>query len=504
MLSELATTIMLGSGRLQSLPAHEGALGEALAKTSRLPTEQQVLAAASLLATSERAGMLPQVVAEEEVLPPCPADASPTCSVLAADVLRQILGTRPALLPEWLELAAAAGQVAPPSCLEELLEWGRRETASQAAIRTVCGMTGSWLGRLNPRWEYAIASPSDDDKQLWEEGRQPEREGLLRRLRQEDPGRARELIVEAFAVEHADCRTAFIATLETGLAAADEAFLDRALDDRSTRVTAIAASLLSRLPDSALSQRMAERLRSHLKVERKFIKGRRLVVEPPDEPFDAEALRDGLQEQGKGSGKLGKVAHRLVELVRLTPLGVWDAFDLGGPASVLMAIEGTDWRDALVQGLAVRAVAEADADWCLALLAIAPGKAVIDRRALRRALPREQREAQLASDLAEGRGKAARELLLEVLESQEEPAGPRLSRQLVASAQQAISQHKDDWQLRNVLPILGLLIAPECLSQALAGWPADHTHWTYYASQYAEFDLTIRLRTRIYEGFQHE
>ena len=79
---------------------------------------------------------------------------------------------------------------------------------------------------------------------VWETGSRAQRLGYLRRLRRADPAAARELLDRDWATLTPDERGDLVAALADGLALADEALLERALDDRRKEVREAAAGLL--------------------------------------------------------------------------------------------------------------------------------------------------------------------------------------------------------------------------------------------------------------------
>ena len=120
------------------------------------------------------------------------------------------------------------------------------------------GERGRWLAAQNPEWSWVTGTSGEGDN-VWETGDRAARLAYLRKVRETQPGRARELLISTWKVEPAEDRAAFIAVLETGLSQDDEAFLEAALDDKRKEVRRKAAALLARIPGSALVTRMTER-----------------------------------------------------------------------------------------------------------------------------------------------------------------------------------------------------------------------------------------------------
>ena len=150
--------------------------------------------------------------------------------------------------------------------MPEALAAGTRSTELRPALVAAIGERGRWLARWNRDWRWAVdALPeavggvSADAETIWQEGAAAERLAILRLVRGEDAARGREWLVAAWKQEKAEFRAEAIQVLAVGLSLADEDVLERALDDRSQGVRAAAATLLTRLPGSALLARMEER-----------------------------------------------------------------------------------------------------------------------------------------------------------------------------------------------------------------------------------------------------
>jgi Family of unknown function (DUF5691) len=327
-----------------------------------------VLDAAALLDIARRAaGLAPTPV---ELPDPAPPDSAPELSRSAGAILREVLYRRAdrELAAQLLRAVADAGRVAPAPMLPELLELAARDGSVRGSVAALLGERGRWLAQHRPEWlRVADAQPvASDDPDVWETGRLPERLAWLTELRQHDPDAARDLLVSGWIRETADDRVRFLAALRTGLGAADEPFLEAALDDRKAEVRQRAARLLAGLPGSAFTTRAAQRARDVLRLERRGLR-RRIVVTLPQPPDDV-AVRDGLRTASPYPS-IGDRAWHLVQLLAAAPLPMWTD-TLGADPDTLadLEIEGgfgaevhAGWR------LATRR--ERDPAWAQALLA---------------------------------------------------------------------------------------------------------------------------------------
>ncbi|MFF1656346.1 DUF5691 domain-containing protein [Streptomyces sp. NPDC058255] len=376
---ELVTVAMLGTERRTPpgwAPGREAPV--ALLDASAVETLRQ------------RAGVRPARAAT----PPEPAarDPRPALPPAAARRLAMLLADRPGtggggrrgtapdlmeLLPQWLTLANARGFAAPPESLPALLDAARGRTDLRAAALAFAGPRALWLARLNQEWRFALRSspgggsalpgPEDAERvqQLWQEGLFAERVALLSAIRAKDPDAARELLASTWPTERAEDRLMFLDSLRSGLCAADEPFLERALADRSRNVRATAAELLSALPASALAARMAARAGSCVAVDRTRDTPT-IVVEAPHE-CDGGMERDGVVP--KAPAGRGERSWWLGQLVEAAPLGTWPE-RLGGrtPEEVVGLPVADDWRGELHAAWCRAAVRQRDPGWSRALL----------------------------------------------------------------------------------------------------------------------------------------
>lgn len=406
---DLVTTALLGTDRRPSL------------------TPEQLLDEAALQTVRRRAGLLPAPA----TTPPTPAaaDPRPPLPPLARNRLALLLADRPGtgttrrgatpdlleLLPQWLATANSHGYAPPPELLPALLDAARGRTDLRPGALTFAGPRALWLARLNPDWKFALRAapgsgaalpPPDEPEQiqrLWEEGLFAERVALLAALRDHDPEAARALLKSTWSTERAEDRLMFLDSLRTGLADADEPFLERALADRSRNVRATAAELLSALPRSALAGRMADRALSCVALDRTT---GTVVVEAPHE-CDAAMERDGMV--AKPPAGRGERSWWLGQLIEAAPLDRWPA-RLGGrtPREIVALPVADDWRGELHAAWCRAAVRQRDTGWSRALLgtptapdAAGPGAVSLAERAkLLAALPAAERAEWVAGFIA--------------------------------------------------------------------------------------------------------
>ncbi|NEP17050.1 MAG: hypothetical protein F6J97_09095 [Leptolyngbya sp. SIO4C1] len=376
----VVATALIGTDRQRPLPpTGDSSLAQWLAQLDWQSPEKALLDAVSALALHRQVGTLPQTTSES--LPSgCSLEDWPPCSAETSQHLVRILTQWKALhplLPELLELMAAAQQRLPEVFLPKLLQTGAAEAAYRDQTLAVVGRRGHWLAQQNPDWAYATFDRCDPLASV--HAQTPAvRAVLLQQWRQQDPAAARDVIA-ARSGEPAKERERLLTTLQTGLSNADEPFLEATLDDRSQPVRQLAADLLAQLPESRLAQRMAERAQACMQLSHTRKKFSLTIVPPQTIP--ADWTRDGIPH----SKKAGKRAEALTQLIGRTPLSAWSE----EPAALIAAAQENHWQSALLQGWAKAAVRQNNAAWAEALLDAdyAAAKPDLSRTALLAAMP---------------------------------------------------------------------------------------------------------------------
>ena len=362
-----------GAPRHPELPPE--LLAAALVGTDRRPFagEGSLLDAAAVALLRQRAGVLPG--GGHTPVPAAPPETTAPLPAPAGVRLQRILdGSVPGgaqlaqeLLIQWLDAAAGHGGHVPPVALPALLDAGRRNAVVRPALARVAGARGRWLAGLRDDWRWLHEQAAGDPGATgtdWHTGTAGERLSHLTALRATDPDGGRELLESTWAQESSDDRARFLAALATGLSAADDPFLERALDDRRKEVREAALELLRRLPGSALTRRMAERARTAVRREHRRFGADRLLVTPPEE-LDTALRRDGVA--ATPARGIGISAWLLEEVLAGAPLDVW-----ADPATMVQLARGNDWESPLLHGWAKAAVAQHHATWAAVLLREVP------------------------------------------------------------------------------------------------------------------------------------
>jgi hypothetical protein len=141
------------------------------------------------------------------------------------------------------------------------------------------------------------------------------------------------------------------------------------LDDRSTNVKYAAASLLARIPDSALSKRMLMRADALLSFEKKMLKKSKLHVAPvPGDPkeLDEQWKRDGLNPAVVKNAKIFQ--QELGRIISFVPLSHWTERFESTPEDLLSTLRDLSEKDALLSGWSQALFLHNDKEWIGPLL----------------------------------------------------------------------------------------------------------------------------------------
>jgi len=292
------------------------------------------------------------------------------------------------LLGDLLGAMREAGYVLPAPLLPELLDIASRSAVLRPLVLPVLGPRGRWLAGHRPDWQQVAdgeagtgSAPEAGDCEVWRVGTPGARRAYLAGLRERDPRAGRELLAAGWPREARAERAGLLAALGRGLSAADEEFLEHALDDRAGEVREAARPLLARLPGSAFSRRGSRRAAGALRLAGH---GRtaRLAAHIPDET-DKAAVRDGIEPRSP-VGWIDAGAWRLSQLIAAAPLADWTTgFGLAPAQLVALPVDGAagidvraGWRLAVTRQAGARQTAgrratAADpelAEWAFALL----------------------------------------------------------------------------------------------------------------------------------------
>jgi hypothetical protein len=512
---QLVKSAVLGSERspapaLVAAAESESQLGNLLAQVKPANREAGLLSMASMVSTYERCGLLLKAEAGAgSPLELCEPDTLQRCSPTSISYLRRILGGEYLfLLPEFLGAMQSAGKRLPEELLPEVLDSLKQGFSNQGfssnhpqmrtAANTVIGRRGHWLARLNPEWSFigAAIAPAD-----WETSDRASRVDLLRRLRQDNanPEQARALVQSTWSTDTPEDRIAFIGEFKQGLSLEDQAFLEAALDDRRKEVRQQAAELLMTMSDSALVQRLWQRVAPRVRLQpasglklKKLLGKATIEVHLPDR-WEDSMQHDAIEE--KPPQGLGEKSWWLYQMVRAVPPERWESHLQLSPERCVAAFADSEFgSSALLPAIADSALRHRDARWAKPLVGIgiagskesplipAAGSALGKLLGTIVALEEDEpdRDAIIVK-LLDQHGQAAEAFLgLRLLHSCPGPWSAGLARSLLKllrsiTRQMAAGKASPFWAGLGDLPTLGGRMPVSIADEAQEGWPDDAT-----------------------------
>lgn len=464
-LKSLTQTAMLGTGNGFTPPTLQRV---------RLPDddpEASLLTAAAVIGIGEIGGQKPLQL--ETNVQACAAESSLQMPERAAGLLKRILmGEFEALLPEFLQMTAAGGLVAPPETLPSLLGMSRSEL--HPLILPVIGRRGRWLAEQNPAWAYALERETQD---AWELGTLFERAAALERIRASEPGRARQWVQAGWEQDAPEHRAAFIATFEIGLSMEDEPILEACLDDKRKEVREAAKRLLLRLEHSRFVQRIWARAKPLFRLKSKFLGGDKLEVGLPED-LDQQAKRDGIGGPALRK-KMGEKANALAQMVSNIPPALWSR-EFGKPPEKLISVAvDCEWKEPVLLGWQLAAQRTRDRDWAEGIVIFwatqAEGQQILDLESINESILLMRQEkvealvnATIMPPFSELDDKS---LLIPLLVNYRHPWTDRMARVVVHCAQRQSGKY--GYNLPAALPAFALYIPPELAVEFAAGWDEE-------------------------------
>ena len=495
----LVTAAVLGTDRAgAALPPDDAAWSISQPDGGAAPATQ-LLHQASTLGLYELAGREPARRADrDEAIVECKVEEN-RCPPEAARHLAEVLDKRSdALLMEWSVAATAAGWVAPSEALPSILRRARSTKADMdpATLLTLAGERGRWLAEQHSDWRRLytsrITSPQQAQKQ-WESGTRAQRLTLLRLVRQSDPAQARVYAQATWSEESADDRKTILETFDDTLESADEPWLEERLDDRSKQVRAAAARLLSRLPGSALSRRMEERIARCVRFTpgAGILKKKKPALEVTlPESTDAAMKRDGMEVRSRLG--MGNKAALFNQIAAHAPLDGWIKIG-GSPDRWVQAALNSEWAFPCIDAWATAAATQHHADWAQVLISNVclqtPGKKDAINTVWRLAaisplmacLSNETAEQLALSLLNDTKRHVTPAQMHAVLVACKFPWPAAMSSAVIRWIPQQL-KHKEvvyDAGLRSLITgALAQRLSPQCADEITKHWPTQADHWS--------------------------
>ena len=361
----IVTMAIVGTGQINNKDITTGTPVDSIsAQLSDDDTERKLLLTAGAWSIYRQVGRLSKPA--PAVPQPAPKENLSACSSQVTTLLESLLRREhDDVLPEALERLKQLGQRLPYELLPAALTYGSQSKEIRPALIAALGERGRWLSRFNPAWSWVAQFLADtvetlpaEAETIWQEGTIGQRCEILRRLRAVDPAKARDWLADVWKQEKAEARNKFLETFEVGLSSEDEAFLEKALDDRSEGVRTTASQFLARIPTSALVERMLARADAMLV----YSNGTFTVKAPKD--IDKMWLRDGITTEPKGAEGKG---WYLMQVISLVPPTHWEERFSATPAQLITAAQQHKRKNELLLSWSYATMLHQGTQWAVPL-----------------------------------------------------------------------------------------------------------------------------------------
>jgi hypothetical protein len=531
MTDPLARMAIIGTARAGGEPLRTTLpVNELLAPGDAEDRERGLLLLAGAQAVYRLAG---QAAPLSEAPPPVPAPretmvplSDGTAALIAS--LRDE-ATKRDLLIEAAHRTAAVRKRLPHGMLPGILD--EKDATLRTAFRPLLGERGLWLASLNDGWDWALQPAyaanelPPDVGRIWDEGSFAERRAILVKLRAVARAQAREWLSAVWTKEKAEQRVELLKTFAVGLEPGDEPFLETLLDDRSAAVRAEAAAQLCRIPTSALTARMIARADAMLSFTRTSSGGlaKRLkaamgvgaagsieVTLPT--AVDQAWERDGVPEKPPAGSGIGQKAFWLARTLAMVPLDHWrDRFGVA-PDEIVVATDGSEWQENLLEGWTKSFVTLGGEGWLSPLWRAWSDLAKTRKQAwstaqtalgdlFRASLQpdQEQRVLELLRSPIPGAGAILSTALAELARPWRREFTTTMLDIIRDDAAAASADQRNAWS--GWLGIVALAVPPELLDAALAPWPdfSDEPAERHWHRAFTQFVETLQTRKKIYE-----
>ncbi len=294
MQEEIIKTALLGTEKYQpgfgSIPVLK-VLTDKIAET-KSDKEDELLKNAAIVFLYEESGQ--SAIQSNLTVEECPEETNELANDLIATLIRSSLLTKDDILFEYLiHYCIKEGKVLPSVLTPDVLDKALENKKKAEKLLLVCGETGKWLYRLNPKWRVFYI-PETDDKD-WETGSMQKRKSFLSELRKTNPSEAVAQLEKIFPQENANNRADFLSVMAINLSINDAEFLEGLSTDKSKKVKEEAIDLLKTIQGSRINTLYLDYLKEAIQIqeEKSLLGGKSKVLQfdkkkiPSDEIFNS-------------------------------------------------------------------------------------------------------------------------------------------------------------------------------------------------------------------------
>lgn len=351
---ELSKIALLGTDRTVIPPSLKQKL-ETLGVNPEMEAAELILKGAAILQARKKAG----VILEKwtKAIPSMSDDVEENyCSATSTQHLEQIIGgAHASAFDEFIDLMNAYQKTLSPVFIPTILERAVADKGLRKWVLPLVGERGRWLIQQNPEWTLLFSKLSIDQ---WVEGNTEVRLNIFEKTRVEQPQVALKLLETSWPEMDTKVKIAFLQKMQSNLNPSDEPFLEDRLYETRKEIRQAASNLLSQLPNSALVERMWERLQLYVNLT----KGQQKPTITLPENIDETMLRDGIDPRHQWKSG-GLKASRLGQMVAIIPPTGWEKATHESPEAIIQLFSKSDWSTLFMQAFSHAAILHQNEEW---------------------------------------------------------------------------------------------------------------------------------------------
>ena len=307
-----------------------------------LDKEAKFLHQAALAYNYRRVGLQP-IQKKDLSLPPAETEIKSYCSKTALRLLADILSedSMP-LLSLWLEQCAGQQTIVTPHFIPEIFGKVLQQPALKDLAFSCIGERGYWLSKLNPDWDILNTSPLSEEE-IWSAGRPAERVALLKQIRQMEPERGRDLLMQTWVTENAGQRLDFLQVMRVNSSAGDLPWLETLLTEKSQRIKDEVLSLLKSIPESGIVRQYETILKTSVMLKQEkallgMVTKTSIRINLPD-VLPEELFKTGIGKLAGPKSSYSDEDYVVYQLIECVPPSFWHQQFQAAPAAVVSFFE---------------------------------------------------------------------------------------------------------------------------------------------------------------------
>jgi hypothetical protein len=277
------------------------------------------------------------------------------------------------------------------------MDAGVKQKGLQSLVHVCCGHRGAWLTQFNAEWEYA--EPTDEEER-WQTGTLEQRKKVLAQVRKASPGKARELLQQAWVQENAAAKAELIQELLVNASEEDLPWLEELLNEKSAKVKAEVLEVIKRIPSSSVVQTYWRVLQPSVRIATSkglLGIGSKQSLEIQLAPVDEAIFKTGIQPVSS-QANVRDDQFILEQLISQVPPPFWEAhFNLESKKIIELFLKNNQYKS-LVSSFGLAASRFKNLEWMRTIIAVDESSLYLDALEL---LPQKEAEAYALKFLAD-------------------------------------------------------------------------------------------------------